>query len=82
MEETFQTVKDIIVDSLSCDEEDVTMEARLAEDLNADSLDAVELMMSIEDAFGIEVPDEAAQDMKTVKSIVAYVDEHKALVIL
>ena len=78
MEETFQTVKDIIVDSLSCDEEDVTMEARLAEDLNTDSLDAVELMMSIEDAFGIEVPDEAAQDMKTVKSIVAYVDEHKA----
>lgn len=78
MEETFQTVKDIIVDSLSCDEEDVTMEARLAEDLNADSLDAVELMMSIEDAFSIEVPDEAAQDMKTVKSIVAYVDEHKA----
>lgn len=78
MEETFQTIKDIIVDSLSCDEEDVTMEARLAEDLNADSLDAVELMMSIEDAFGIEVPDEAAQDMKTVKSIVAYVDEHKA----
>ena len=78
MEETFQTVKDIIVDSLSCDEEDVTMEARLAEDLNADSLDAVELMMSIKDAFGIEVPDEAAQDMKTVKRIVAYVDEHKA----
>lgn len=78
MEETFQTVKDIIVDSLSCDEEDVTLEARLAEDLNADSLDAVELMMAIEDAFGIEVPDEAVQDMKTVKSIVAYVDEHKA----
>ena len=78
MEETFQTVKDIIVDSLSCDEEDVTLEARLAEDLNADSLDAVELMMAIEDAFGIEVPDEAAQDMKTVKSIVAYVDQHKA----
>ncbi|SFE20242.1 acyl carrier protein [Sharpea azabuensis] len=78
MEETFQTVKDIIVDSLSCDEEDVTLEARLAEDLNADSLDAVELMMAIEDAFGIEVPDEAAQDMKNVKSIVAYVDEHKA----
>ncbi|WP_033161569.1 acyl carrier protein [Sharpea azabuensis] len=78
MEETFQTVKDIIVDSLSCDEEDVTLEARLAEDLNADSLDAVELMMAIEDAFGIEVPDEAAQDMKTVKSIVAYVDKHKA----
>ena len=78
MEETFQTVKDIIVDSLSCDEEDVTLEARLAEDLNADSLDAIELMMAIEDAFGIEVPDEAAQDMKTVKSIVAYVDEHKA----
>ncbi|WP_455677594.1 acyl carrier protein [Sharpea azabuensis] len=78
MEETFQTVKDIIVDSLSCDEEDVTLEARLAEDLNADSLDAVELMMAIEDVFGIEVPDEAAQDMKTVKSIVAYVDEHKA----
>lgn len=77
MEETFQTVKDIIVDSLSCDEEDVTLEARLAEDLNADSLDAVELMMAIEDAFGIEVPDEAAQEMKTVRSIVDYVDAHK-----
>lgn len=78
MEETFQTVKDIIVDSLSCDEDDVTLEASLSEDLNADSLDAVELMMAIEDAFGIEVPDEAAQEMKTVRSIVDYVDAHKA----
>lgn len=71
---TFEKVKDIIVDSLSCDAEDVTLEASLTDDLEADSLDAVELIMAVEDAFDIEISDEKASEMKTVKDIVDYVE--------
>ncbi|MDD6350275.1 acyl carrier protein [Intestinibaculum porci] len=71
---TFEKVKDIIVDSLSCDENDVTLEASLTDDLEADSLDAVELIMAVEDAFDIEISDEKAAEMKTVKDIVDYVE--------
>ncbi|MDD6423189.1 MAG: acyl carrier protein [Intestinibaculum porci] len=71
---TFEKVKDIIVDSLSCDAEDVTLEASLTDDLEADSLDAVELIMAVEDAFDIEISDEKAAEMKTVKDIVDYVE--------
>lgn len=71
---TFEKVKDIIVDSLSCDAEDVTLEASLTDDLEADSLDAVELIMAVEDAFDIEISDEKATEMKTVKDIVDYVE--------
>lgn len=78
MEETFNKIKDIIVDSLSCDADDVTLDASLTDDLDADSLDAVELIMAVEDEFDIEVPDEDAQNMKTVKDIVDYVESHKA----
>lgn len=72
--ETFEKVKDIIVDSLSCDADQVTMEASLSDDLEADSLDAVELIMAVEDEFGIEISDEKAAEMKTVKDIVDYVE--------
>ena len=57
----FEKVKEIIVDSLSCDESQVTMEANLKDDLEADSLDAVEVIMALEDEFGIEIPDEEAE---------------------
>ena len=67
-------IKDIFVDALGCDEDDVTLEANLKEDLDADSLDAVELIMSIEEEFDIEIPDEVAQNMKTVKDIVDYIE--------
>ena len=53
----FEKVKEIIVDSLSCDEDAVTLEANLKEDLDADSLDAVELIMAVEEEFDIEIPD-------------------------
>lgn len=66
----FEKVKEIIVDSLSCDESQVTMEANLKDDLEADSLDAVELIMQIEEEFEVEIPDEVASNMKTVKDIV------------
>lgn len=67
-------VKEIIVDALGCDEDDVVLEASLKDDLEADSLDAVELIMAIEEEFDIEIPDEAAQNMKTVKDIVDYIE--------
>ena len=63
----FEKVKEIIVDSLSCDESQVTMEANLKDDLEADSLHAVELIMQIEEEFEVEIPDEVASNMKTVK---------------
>ena len=69
-------VKEIIIDSLSVDEDKVVLEASLSDDLEADSLDAVELIMAIEDEFGIEIPDEKAGEMKTVKDIVDYVEEN------
>ena len=73
----FDKVKEIIVDSLSVDEGDVTLEANLKEDLDADSLDAVELIMAVEEEYDIEIPDEVATSMKTVKDIVDYIETNK-----
>lgn len=73
----FSKVKEIIVDSLNCDEDIVTLEASLRDDLDADSLDAVELIMAIEEEFGIEVPDEQATELKTVKDIVTYIENNQ-----
>ena len=75
---TFEEMKKIVVDTLSCDEDKVTMEASLTEDLEADSLDAVELNMALEDAFGVSIPDEELASMKTVADIVGYLDSHTA----
>lgn len=66
----FEKVRDIIVDTLSCDADDVTMDASIFDDLGADSLDAVELNMAFEDEFGISIPEEKLAEMKTVKDIV------------
>ena len=73
----FDKVKEIIVDSLSCDEDAVTLEASLKEDLEADSLDAVELIMAIEEEFEVEIPDETATNIKTVKDIVDFIEANK-----
>ena len=70
----FEKVRDIIVDTLSCDADKVTMEAVLTEDLDADSLDAVELNMALEDKLGVSIPDEELAGMKTVGDIVAYLE--------
>ncbi len=72
----FEQVKKIIGDTLNCEMDDVTMEARLAEDLEADSLDAVELNMALEDELGVGVPDEELGSMKTVGDIVNYLEAH------
>lgn len=71
----FEKVKKIIANELNVDEDQITMETRLAEDLGADSLDAVELIMSIEDEFGIEVDDENAQNIRCVGDIVRYLEK-------
>ena len=72
---TFETLKKIIVDTLSCDEEKVTLEASLFEDLEADSLDAVELNMALEDECGPAIPDDVLPTLKTVKDIFDYLNK-------
>ncbi len=73
----FEEIKKLIVDTLSCDEEQVTMEASLMDDLGADSLDAVELGMAIEETFGVSIADEELAKVKTVKDLVECVEAHK-----
>lgn len=75
---TFEEMRDIIVETLSCDAEDVTMEATLAEDLGADSLAAVELSMALEEASGVTIEDEDLPNMKTVGDLMSYIESHKA----
>ena len=71
-------VKAIIVEQLGVDEEEVTADASFVDDLGADSLDTVELVMAFEEEFGIEIPDEDAEKISTVKDAVNYIDEHAA----
>ena len=70
----FEKVRDIIVETLGCEAEDVTMEASLMEDLEADSLDAVELNIALEEELGISIADEDRPNMKTVGDIVRYLE--------
>ena len=70
-------VKKIIIDQLGVDEAEVTPEAKFIDDLGADSLDTVELVMALEEEFGIEIPDEDAEKIATVQNAVAYIRDHK-----
>lgn len=72
----FEQVRDVIVDTLSCDLEAVTMEASLTDDLELDSLDAVDLNAALEDELGVSMPDEVLKEVKTVGDIVRYLEEH------
>jgi len=76
-EAIFSDLKDIIVEQLAVDPEEVTLEASFVEDLNADSLDLVELIMEIEEKFGIQVPDEIAEKIVTVADAVDYIQEQR-----
>ena len=75
--DTFEKVKEIIVERLSVDEKDVTEDASFIDDLGADSLDTVELVMALEEEFGIEIPDEDAEKIATVGDAVKYIESHK-----
>ncbi len=74
-QEVFEKIKEIIVDVLGIDESQVTMDARFREDLEADSLDLVELIMAMEEAFDAEISDEEAQKIATVGEAVKYIVE-------
>jgi acyl carrier protein len=73
----FDKIKEIIIDQLQAEDSSITLETHLMKDLEADSLDAVEIIMAIEDEFEIEVPDEAAEGFQTVGDIVKFVEEQK-----
>lgn len=77
MSEVQDKIKQIIVDELGVDETEVTENARFIEDLGADSLDLVELVMRFEEEFDIEIPDEDSEKIQSVRDAYAYVEQHK-----
>ena len=74
---TFETVKRIVVDQLQVAADDVKIDSTFIDDLGADSLDIVELIMAFEEEFNIEIPDEIAEKIKTVKDAVDYIEKEK-----
>jgi acyl carrier protein len=76
MSDIAERVKKIVVEHLGVEPEKVTEESSFIEDLGADSLDTVELVMAFEDEFGVEIPDDAAEKIQTVKDAIAFVVEH------
>jgi acyl carrier protein len=74
---TFDKVKEVVIDKLGVEEDAIKMEAHFIDDLGADSLDTVELIMELEEEFGIEIPDEDAETIMTVGAAVEYVDKVK-----
>lgn len=77
MSDIAQRVKNIIVDKLSVDENEVTPTAEFSKDLGADSLDTVELIMEFEKEFDLQIPDEEAEKITTVGDAIAYIESHK-----
>lgn len=73
----FEKVRDILVDQLDVDEDTVTMDASITADLGADSLDVVDLVMSLEEEFECEIPDDEIENIKTVGDVVKYIEEHQ-----
>ena len=74
---TFEKVRDIVVEQLGVEADEVALDSTFIDDLGADSLDIVELIMAFEEEFNIEIPDEAAEKIKTVQDVVTYIDQHK-----
>lgn len=73
----FDKIKEIIMEQLQVEESEITMDTNLMKDLSADSLDAVEIIMAIEDEYGIEIPDEEAETIQTVADLVRFVEDNK-----
>ena len=74
---TFEKVRDIVVEQLGVEADEVALDSTFIDDLGADSLDIVELIMAFEEEFNIEIPDEAAEKIKTVQDVVTYIDQNK-----
>jgi len=77
MATTLERLTKIVVDRLGVNEEDVTLEANLKDDLGADSLDVVELIMELEDEFDVEIADEDAEKITTVGEVIAYIEDQQ-----
>ena len=74
----FERIKEIIAEQLGLDDlDDITMESSLIDDLEADSLDAVEIIMALEDEYGIEIPDEEAENFKSIGDICNYIEDNQ-----
>ncbi len=78
MSDTADRVKKIVTEHLGVEADKVTEDAAFIDDLGADSLDIVELVMAFEEEFGVEIPDDAAEDITTVKDAIAYIDKQNA----
>ena len=76
--EIFDKVKTLVAEELKVKEEEIRPESDFVKDLNADSLDVVEFIMALEEKFEIKIPDEAAENIKTVRDVVDYISEYKA----
>ena len=74
---TFDKVKEVVIDKLGVEDDKIVSEASFVDDLGADSLDTVELIMQLEEEFGIEIPDEEAETITTVQAAVDYIDKNK-----
>ncbi len=73
----FDDVKEVVVEQLSVSPDEVKEDSRFVEDLGADSLDVVELVMALEEKFDIEIPDDEAEKIQTVKDVIDYIESHK-----
>jgi len=78
MSDTAERVKKIVIEHLGVDADKVTEQASFIDDLGADSLDTVELVMAVEEEFGVEIPDDAAEKILTVKDAITYLTDHSA----
>ena len=72
----FEKVRDILCEQLDLDEDSVTLDSDIADDLGADSLDVVDLLMSLEDEFEVEIPDEEIENLRTVGQLVKYIEQN------
>ncbi len=73
----FEKVKEILIDEIGCEEEDVKLEANVIDDLGADSLAVMQITMALEDEYGVDVPEDVIPTLKTVKDIVDFVENNK-----
>ena len=74
--ETFERIRELLAEQLDIDEDKITMDSDILEDFEADSLDVVDMVMTLEDEFGVEVPDEQIENFHTVGDVVRYVEEN------
>ena len=74
--DTFERIRELLAEQLDIDEEKITMDSNILEDFEADSLDVVDMVMSLEDEFGVEIPDEEIENLHTVGEVVRYVEDN------